>query len=645
MPDIADLNFLDLMQESKTDKTGEEQSWFMSLSFVEGRQWLEWDRTAHRYLQQTSDDGERSTINRMLGYYSNMKSKLSAMYPSARVLPSSPSTEDQRKAKAAETALRFYWQEADIKHRVGLAVEHLLTAGTAAFHTYYDGEQDRVRTDTVSPFNLFFEKGSSAPEESDWIAIRTYFTRDQLKEAYPDLSEQIEDANPASDTRVHEHARFNSQPEDKVEVFEWYWRDGTHVITLGDLVLFEEMDETIAGGRYFPIQIMRYVTIPGRLWGISMSAPLVQLQYNYNRFRSRIMENAELIGNPPWLNPRGADVALEDFNNVPGQVIDYTATGGGKPEQMSVAPLPNYVIDNVSRIQSEMDDVAGIHSVSQGKRAIGIDSGTAIKATAALDVSSLRATQDGIERAVAGMAKAVLVLMKQNYGQPKMMRILDARGGVIWQELSSTDLLDDPEVRIDTDSLFRDEAQDRDAKTLERLQLGLIDKETAIKELNFHTGPTLALEQMTNMAHARDILEAAKKNLEVEIFRTDDIKAFSEVFREFIRDPAYYQLPIETQNYIRDIFVAIEIGPEASDQQFQEASTFDTIFPRETKPTASNQDTVANLVVPDSALAQQQQAGQLLDVQDEMVQIENAEAQLASEQEALRTSVPGGGAL
>jgi hypothetical protein len=47
------------------------------------------------------------------------------------------------------------------------------------------------------------------------------------------------------------------------------------------------------------------------------------------------------------------------------------------------------------------------------------------------------------------------------------------------------------------------------------------------------------------MAHAEDLLNAAKKGFDIEIFKTDDLGVFKEVFGGYMRQTEYYSLPPE----------------------------------------------------------------------------------------------------
>jgi len=124
----------------------------------------------------------------------------------------------------------------------------------------------------------------------------------------------------------------------------------------------------------------------------------------YNRARSQVVHNVELMGNPKWLVPKTAGVSTHAITSKPGEKIYYNAAGG-TPQQVAAAPLPSYIADNITRLQAEMGDVAGLHSVSLGKRAVGVTSGKAIQALASHDTSQLQISQAAIEKGAATMAR------------------------------------------------------------------------------------------------------------------------------------------------------------------------------------------------------------------------------------------------
>ena len=571
------------ISQSKNDRIKEERSWDLSLLFLSGNQWLTYDENLRQYeltrprrWQQT-----RVTVNLLLNVYRNILSRLAVAYPSIVVLPASPSPEDIVKAKSSEIALQYWWQAERVKDVVEKGIEHLLTCGTTAFHTFYNPESKNVELEAIGPYDIFFEPKVTSPEMSAWIALRRFHTKEELIEAYPDHKDAIEKSAENMEGGG-EGVIENRVPENRLEVYEFYWKDGRHAVALGNTYLFKE-DKTPGG--VFPIEIVRYTEIPMKLWGIGLIQPLIDLQWYFNKGRSQILQNVEMMGNPKWLIPKSAGISSKAITNVAGEKVYYNMAGG-KPEMIAPVPIPSYLIDNLRSLQAEIMDVAGVHSVTMGKRAVGVVSGKAINALAERDLSQLQTTQGGIEKGLREVARCALVLMSKFYTESKMVSMMDNLGNVVWKELKGTNILDNPEVFLEAGSLFRHESGDRDQKVLEMLQMGLIPPDEAIKELSFRTGNAQVAEKVQALSHAEDILHAALKGFAVEIFNTDDMGAFKKVFGDFMKTEEYYSLPPERQQYIADIFVSLETQG-MPDEAYQQAMMMRKVFPRQQMPNSA----------------------------------------------------------
>ena len=624
------------IRESKVSKTDDRRAWDLSLLFLQGNQWMQRDKKLKEYeaLRKHRERGDRLTVNLMLNMYRNILSHLTLSYPSVVVMPSSPSYEDVLKAKASEMALRYHWEVDSMKDTLAEGCEWLLTTGTVGYHTYYYSEKKRVHTEAISPYELFFEKDVTNFDESEWVAIRTYHTKGSLKASYKDKSEQIEKMSGFQDDMG---MLGETHPKDRIEVFEIYWRDGRHAIVAGNVYLFKEASYPMEP---HPVQVVRETKIPMTLWGIGLLEPLIDLQFFYNRSRSRIMMNVDLMGNPKILIPKSCGVSPNAFTNRPGEKISYNAAGG-KPEQLTPVPIPGYVIDNITRIQSEMQDVAGIHSVSLGKRAVGIASGKAMNTISGKDMSQLQITQSGIEKAVKFIAQHVLTLMKQYYTEPKMMRMMDQAGAVIFNQLQATNIVDDPEVAIEAGSLFRNEALDRDAKVIELLELGLIDKDQALQEISFRTGNAFLTDKIMAMSHAQDVLRWTVMGDSTEIYNTDDVRVLVKVFGDFMRTPEFYSLPDERQNYIGEMFAALTTesqGPEA----YAEAVAKRRIWPRPMLPGTDSNARLHSVLGSESPVSKQQLLEQQVDTMAQKRTGEDITSRSQQRKEALISPVGGG---
>lgn len=612
--------------------------WDMCSLFLQGKQYIRWDRNLKNYIGIPQDRGRhRVTINLILNIFRNIQSRLSVAYPSMTVLPASPSTEDIQKSEAAETLLRYYWHTADMKDVISKALEWLLLCGNAAFHTFYDPDKKQVVTVAVSPYDVFFEAGATNIEESEWVALRHIVSKKELAAAYPEHKEMIMKSGDAPDHMYQTLYQKASGTEgaklkNRLELYEVYMKDGTMGMLLGSKWLYKSKWPT----HTCPISYVRYTNIPGRLWGVGMVEPLIELQIMYNKGRTQIIHNAELMGNPKWLVPKNSGVGKDALSDSrPGEKVVYNANSGPAPQQIAAAPLPSYVLDNIRQLSAEMLDVAGVHSTSLGKRAIGIESGAAIQSLANKDSQQLQVTQQNLEKALVEVSTCVIEMCKLYYNEPRMMKMMDETGRVIHKTLSSIDLCSHPDIHIEAGTLFRDEKPDRDQRILEMVKLGLLEKDKALEALDYRTGNSRITKRMIGFSHAHDMLKAIMGGNAIEIMPTDDLQAFEQVFKDFMQTEEYYMLDPERQDYIRDVLISVAtFGQE--NEAFQRAEMERTVFPR-IAPKAK--DSVMDMAMMSSPMAAQQVA----DSAETMAQRRQLVDEVRPETGIGRTQMGGGG--
>lgn len=534
------------LEQSNNDKQSWQQLWDVCVAYTMGRQNLIYSYRDKKYVVP---EQREIIFNLLINLYRNVVARLSVAYPGIAVYPSSPSQDDILKAQASELALRYIWAEQDLSTKFQQVAEWLVTTGNAGLQTYYDPDEDDVKVKVVSPYDLFYEQYTQDEYESSWVAVRSYVNRESAKRAYPEYAEQIDKA-PSATRSYSALASGEPLPDNTIEITEFYTQDREMGIVIDGEYVYK--GELLKG--YVPVQHIRYTHLPSILWGWGMIAPLIDLQTQYNRTRNQIIKNTELMANPKWMIPKTSGVSNNSITDKPGEKVYYNPAGG-VPQVAPMPSMPPYVMESAMALQSEMMDISGVHSVSLGKRAIGISSGKAIENLASLDASQLQLTQNNIEKATRVMAKNILILMKAYYTEPKWMRMMDSTGKVVFTELSQLDIVEDPEVFIEAGTLFQSEIQDKEAKIMQMLQLGLLTPQEAREQLSTRMANRDVLEKMSNVAHSRKILEAVKRGDQVEIFADDDLGSFQMVFKEFMsNDDSYYDLPQEIRDYISDLY-------------------------------------------------------------------------------------------
>jgi hypothetical protein len=594
----------------ENDRKPLELEWDKATLFLEGNQWMDLQarQTDQSWRQLTGKRTDRLTANRLVNVYRNFMARLGLSFPRAQVLPASPSTDDIVKAKTSLAAIQYWWQRDDLEKTGEHFLSDLLCFGTAAMHVFYDPDRDEARCEAISPYDLYFEKGASSVEESQWIAIRSFHTKSDLKRAYPKFKKQIE---MMGFTDVQERANQKVQPRNRVELFECYWRDGRHAIVMGDTYLFTEEQRVCVD---IPVHVCKYTSMQRRLWGMGLLVPLIDLQYYYNVARSQILKTFRLMAHPKWVASRASGIQKRSISDMPGEVIYHNA-GSPPPQQISPAQMPQYAFEHIMRLEAEISDTAGAHSVTLGKRAVGVESGVGMQVLADKDTSQLQHTQRAIERSIRSVMISVLELMKAHYTQQKMVRMMDNLGNVTFRELQATDLVKDPDIFVQPGSMFKFGQQERDSRVLQLAQMGLLPPDVAMREISFSTGNAYVNNHVQALSHAQEVLEAAKMGMDIKILPTDDLRAFKEVFEEFTKTDEFYGLDEERQDRIVDILVSVATWGQPI-ETYEQALNQGLVYPRTPPMQALDpnnmKDLVGGLQAPQSQQTQAQAADQMV---------------------------------
>ena len=599
-------NFVKEIDKARKERQTEVFLWNITLRFLAGEQNIDFDWERKQFVGASSKPGKNQIIeNQLRPIWNALANALSVEYPSVAVSPASPSQDDITKALASEQLGRYHWNVNQMQYKYRDLSEWMLAGGTSGFHTYWVEEDQKLTTEVVKCFDLLAEAGATSDEEASWNACRKTYKRSVLLKIpeYKKFRKVIENApsNSQESMEGNRNRLSSPQPTDRIDLWDVYFDDGRHGILCNDTWLFE--------GSYNPksekpLILVRYNKIPGRFWGQSVMALLLDLQRQLNHVNNLILDLMDSNSNLIWLVPFGAGVNIRNLNNAPDGVVGYTG-GAGEPQRLPAPAIPPHLFEIRRQIIQAMMDVAGVHSTTLGKRAVGITSKVAIEAMVNQDASQLQGTMDDIERATHTLMTTVLSMYKRKLTAPLAMRMLDKSiGRVIYQELEATTLSEQPELEIAVGSLFRTELQDRNQQILDMLEKQMLTPDQAKKMLTLHVSNQDAMQKMVAYNRATMMLEAAKSGAPITINRyVDDLDAIKEVFSEYVHSPEYYEEAIllkhkydqtgdmalaephdkavAKMDYIYDILVAVSTPPDATPDQLANI-TQSQIFPRAT---------------------------------------------------------------
>tara|TARA_Y100001963_G_scaffold159702_1_gene264714 strand:- start:2384 stop:4294 length:1911 start_codon:yes stop_codon:yes gene_type:complete len=420
----------------------------------------------------------RLVANLLQGVVRKIKSKMLRQQPIWGAVPATGEPEDILVSRTGTKVLRYYWggplmmpvklpdsfdwmstcgnvflrllwdprannemtlsqddvSDKDFKKRLGDLLKKKKTVGL--------GDAD---VEVVSPFELDPDPSATRMDRATHVIHSKARPIDQVKDLWPEakgLSPDADDdmvrhferriadlAGPNGFGGVMQGGR-SGRNDGQIMVHELWTtpvgdqRRGFHaVVAGGKLLALEENEYRYAGKSALPFSHFQEIPVPGRFWGTCALEQAIPIQADYNRSRSQLIENRNLMTRPKWLVPKGANIGDFSLTSEPGEVVEFTP--GLPPQAWTPPPLPPYVIRSIEQDRLDLQDVTQIHDVSQGRApGHGVRSGVAIATLQEADDTVLGPTIDLIKFELERMGAMLLELLSRKVKEERLIKIV-----------------------------------------------------------------------------------------------------------------------------------------------------------------------------------------------------------------------------
>lgn len=141
------------------------------------------------------------------------------------------------------------------------------------------------------------------------------------------------------------------------------------IVVCNNEILFNEWAEDLWQHGQHPYEDYRFDDI-GEMYGISLVDHLAYPQIYINRLLTALQQNAELIGNPIFLEPTNSGLSRIGIINRPGQrlpVSTATAAGTNLPRWLEPPSMPQQVMDLVNFWIARIENTAGLGALQKGQ--------------------------------------------------------------------------------------------------------------------------------------------------------------------------------------------------------------------------------------------------------------------------------------
>jgi hypothetical protein len=227
--------------------------------------------------------------------------------------------------------------------------------------------------------------------------------------------------------RIEREATDQHQEGEDEEVVYDQWRV---VVYTGHTVLLDELAVNLWEHDRHPYE--RFVDEElGEFWPTPIVSHLAPCQIAIDRLLASVQGNAELIGNPIFMDTAGSGLARTQMMNRPGMRVEVTGTTANQqnpPHWMQPPEMPQFVMNTVQFWISRMENISGLSGPQKGQPSSGRPAQQTVQATQEAGFVRIRSALRNLERCLGGVGQLCANLIVQNYDAPRVVAIVGDDG-------------------------------------------------------------------------------------------------------------------------------------------------------------------------------------------------------------------------
>tara|TARA_R100000781_G_scaffold114859_1_gene87268 strand:- start:336 stop:2354 length:2019 start_codon:yes stop_codon:yes gene_type:complete len=582
-----------------------ELSWTLNHAYAKGYQDIVFNYKTGR-IEVPKTMARPLTVNKIGSFLDARLSKLTKQRPIPRVIPSTGDNEDVNAAKYSDHVLMHLWRKTEIEAEYESYIMMGLTYGTSFMRVLWnpfggdyfkraagkeeeileiqDGEikeekifLGEVDTKAISPFSIIpANENIREIKDQPWMMERTFHSVSDLEKFYPHLrGKLIGKAKNRSERTDYEgviarlgspvssaigSAIFNVHDSINDEVLckkLWIkpnsqYENGVVVIVVGDQLAHIGAFPHDYGPNIYPYVKFTERTDGVHFWEQATVERLLSIQKAYNRLKQKKLKNIYLMSAGKWLIAKGSQIAEDSLTDEEGEVIEYNSSVN-PPAQAGLAPLPNYAVEMARELTMDFRTVSG-QSDTPTNLPPGVTASVAMETLAELSDEIINPILKRLGRCMTRVAKAQLLIINEEYIEPRKVAIVGEGNSYGVQYISAADLKHNTDVHIEVESMFPSFRGNKQQRLLELWDRRIItDPSTFLKAYRFGNLDEILSEiEETDDPVWLDIAQL-KKGKMPEITPWQNHMAYFKIISKWVQTPEFMAMIPERKQMALDL--------------------------------------------------------------------------------------------
>lgn len=455
----------------------------LALAYTLGHQWVRWDRDRRQFQRPVSRPNDpnapiRVTVNKIGGIVERTIARLLKEAPEPECRPTS---DDEHDVMAASVATRILEHEMDREHWQVKLIDlyfWVTVLGWSFMHPHWDADagpmlgaveievgdeksppiqvhEGEIHVEVVPAFELSVDPNARKMDNAKWCVRTVSLTKEACWEKFGVVpandspGRTLLDEVYALTDRSYEHREFVST----VPIHQMWIRPGTRmcpdgaVITWSGQIVLEQKPFPYDHGK---LPFVQFDLLPGlgTRAGRTWVNDLIPMQADYNDARSReAMIRKQMV--PKLMYSVGSIDAQRLTTRV--EAIPYTPTGNPPTYLMPDGRWQAQHETVMNRAQGELAERAGQADVSSGNAPASMPAAS-VMALQEADDTKMAITAKLLATGISNVGWQWLMLVKQFWDQPRIIRTWSQEGDIEAAQFSSADLAEQLDVHVDAES-------------------------------------------------------------------------------------------------------------------------------------------------------------------------------------------------
>ena len=562
----------------KSARQSQERTWYSNIEMYNGNHWAVWGvgTLNNRLLVPKAPPWRtRLTINRIRPIIRTEIARMISQKPNASVVPASSEDQDLFAAQAAEQVWESTYTNKGINKVLRRAAFWTAVCGVGYIKDWYDDSKTDPKTgdkgdfciQQITPFHIFVpDLMEEEIENQPYVIHAEALPVGKAYMMYPELEGKL---NPSVQvaSEIVDNTRLkvaiNNNP-DAVLVLEMWLKPGAHknypnggmVRIVEDYVVENHEDGIPYDHGEYPFTKFDHIPT-GKFYSESVIVDLREIQREYNRTRSQIVESKNRMAKPQLMAPEGS-IDPKKITSEPGQVILYKQ-GFNPPQPLPLQGLPNYVVEELNRIVVDMEDISAQHQVSKGSVPPGVTAATAISYLQEKDDSLLAPTYASIEEGMEKLARHVLNNAVQFWTLERTVKVTGVDGSFDAMVLKGSELKNGTDIRMEAGSALPTSKAARQAFLMDMMDRGFIPPEKGLEMMEIG-GVQKIYEQLRI-----DERQAQRENLRMKSMNPEEVAQHYQMTDQFMQMKQGMEQAYTEQNAAVPPELAADLAPDGSE--------------------------------------------------------------------------------